>query len=233
VGAGNNGFVVTWYDQSGNARNATQSTAANQPQIVSSGSVIKINNKPALSFDSTNDLLTVASSTATFKFLHDGTKSFVLNVLRFNSSSTLPLLGNNAGTTAQTGITVNKNSSNQIILLISNSSGNPATSPVTLTSTNNISVNMQTLISLELDVANATATNRAKIYFNNSSANQGNTNTATPSTANASQNFQLSSYGDSGGGMNGYLQETIIWAVDQSTNKPNIHNNINNYYAIY
>jgi len=53
-GAGN-GFVTTWYDQSGNARNATQTTAANQPQIVSSGSVLILNGKPRLSFDGTND----------------------------------------------------------------------------------------------------------------------------------------------------------------------------------
>ena len=28
-----NGFVVTWYDQSGNSNNATQSTSGSQPQI--------------------------------------------------------------------------------------------------------------------------------------------------------------------------------------------------------
>lgn len=38
--SGTNGFVTTWYDQSGNAKNATQTTAANQPQIVSSGSYL-------------------------------------------------------------------------------------------------------------------------------------------------------------------------------------------------
>lgn len=43
-----NGFVTTWYDQSGNGRNATQTTAANQPQIVSSGSVITENGKPTI-----------------------------------------------------------------------------------------------------------------------------------------------------------------------------------------
>ena len=47
----NNGFVVTWYDQSGNANNATQSTAANQAQIVNSGTVLKLNGKPRLNFD--------------------------------------------------------------------------------------------------------------------------------------------------------------------------------------
>jgi hypothetical protein len=50
VGA-NNGFVVTWYDQSGNARNATQSTAANQPQIVSSGTILTENSKPSVRFN--------------------------------------------------------------------------------------------------------------------------------------------------------------------------------------
>lgn len=33
----NSGFVTTWYDQSGNGFNATQTTAANQPIIVTSG----------------------------------------------------------------------------------------------------------------------------------------------------------------------------------------------------
>lgn len=52
--SGTNGFVTTWYDQSGNANNATQGTAANQPQIVSSGSVIEVNNKPTVQFTNTS-----------------------------------------------------------------------------------------------------------------------------------------------------------------------------------
>jgi surface protein len=46
-------FVKTWYDQSGNNRHATQSVAANQPQIILSGAVITDNGKPALSFNGT------------------------------------------------------------------------------------------------------------------------------------------------------------------------------------
>ena len=52
VGAGN-GFATTWYDQSGNSRNATQTTAANQPQIVTSGNVIMRNSKPYIEATST------------------------------------------------------------------------------------------------------------------------------------------------------------------------------------
>lgn len=62
VGA-NNGFVTTWYDQSGNARNATQTTAANQPQIVSSGTVLTINGKPRMDFDGSNDSFDITSFT--------------------------------------------------------------------------------------------------------------------------------------------------------------------------
>ena len=50
-----NGFVTTWYDQSGNGYNATQSTASYQPQIVSNGSMLTTNSKPSLKFDGTND----------------------------------------------------------------------------------------------------------------------------------------------------------------------------------
>jgi hypothetical protein len=54
VGA-NNGFVTTWYDQSGNGNNTAQGTAASQPQIVSSGAIIIDNGKPALLLDGSND----------------------------------------------------------------------------------------------------------------------------------------------------------------------------------
>jgi hypothetical protein len=42
VGAGN-GFIDTWYDQSTNGFNATQSTTTRQPQIVSGGTLVTSN----------------------------------------------------------------------------------------------------------------------------------------------------------------------------------------------
>jgi hypothetical protein len=64
TGALDNGFVTKWYDQSGNGRNATQTTAANQPQIVSGGSVLSENGKPSVQFDGTNDYF-ISSNTFT------------------------------------------------------------------------------------------------------------------------------------------------------------------------
>lgn len=63
TGALDNGFVKTWYDQSGNARNATQETAVSQPQIVSEGSVLTTNGKPTLRFDGVNDGFTLGTQT--------------------------------------------------------------------------------------------------------------------------------------------------------------------------
>ena len=72
-GAGD-GFVKQWWDQSGNARNATQATTANQPQVVSSGVVILEEGKPAIEFDGTNDSL----ATAEFASLSTPVCAFIL-----------------------------------------------------------------------------------------------------------------------------------------------------------
>jgi hypothetical protein len=51
VGSGNDGFVATWYDQSGNGNDFAQGTTSEQPKIVSSGSLITgANGLPAISF---------------------------------------------------------------------------------------------------------------------------------------------------------------------------------------
>jgi hypothetical protein len=55
-GAGD-GFVKTWFDQSGNARNASQATTTAQPQIVDNGVVVTEEGKPALQFDGVDDAI--------------------------------------------------------------------------------------------------------------------------------------------------------------------------------
>lgn len=54
----NSAFVVTWYDQTGNAEHANQATAANQPRIVNAGVY-----DGKLVFDGTNDSLMITSLT--------------------------------------------------------------------------------------------------------------------------------------------------------------------------
>jgi len=60
-GANYDGFVTTWYDQSGNANDASQGTASNQPQLVSGGSLLTENGKPSIDFDGISDFLSYGS----------------------------------------------------------------------------------------------------------------------------------------------------------------------------
>jgi hypothetical protein len=48
VGAGNNGFVRTWFDQSGRGKHVEQGTSGNQPRIVNSGVIDEMGGKPAV-----------------------------------------------------------------------------------------------------------------------------------------------------------------------------------------
>ena len=50
--SGTNGFVTTWYDQSGNGVNLVQTTAINQPKIVTSGVISTTNSRPSIDFSS-------------------------------------------------------------------------------------------------------------------------------------------------------------------------------------
>jgi hypothetical protein len=84
---GGNGFVPTWYDQSGNARNATQTTAGSQPQIVSNGAIITEGGQPAIMFDGVDDRLATASTNLGI------TSNATLAVVTRTSSRTPPAQG--------------------------------------------------------------------------------------------------------------------------------------------
>lgn len=89
-GAGN-GFVTTWYDQSGNSNNATQTTALNQPQIVSSGSLLVINSKPCLTLSINNSGFSLGSTISVGASNYNsfvGKKDSAGNMLRALTSST-------------------------------------------------------------------------------------------------------------------------------------------------
>jgi len=62
------GGVARWEDKSGNARHMTQGTGGSRP---TRKTAIQ-NSLAVLRFDGSNDFMSVPSSTATFKFLHDG-----------------------------------------------------------------------------------------------------------------------------------------------------------------
>ena len=137
--SGTDGFVKTWYDQSGNARNATQTTAASQPQIVSSGSVILENGKPILIGDSNN---------------------FYSIALLFNTNYRTFAVLKNAGFTALFG---SDNSADGTLLAQSGRT----TYPYTATSTpNSVRANSNSVTTLTRGNIFTLTTNQALLYDN-------------------------------------------------------------------
>jgi len=61
--AGTDGFVKVWYDQSGNANDATQTTTGSQPKIYDASTGVELENGvAALRFDGTNDGLNCSTN---------------------------------------------------------------------------------------------------------------------------------------------------------------------------
>jgi hypothetical protein len=63
----NSAFVDTWYDQSGNGRHASQASTTLQPRIVNAGTIDKINSRPTVLFDGSNDYLGVTTGLNLFQ----------------------------------------------------------------------------------------------------------------------------------------------------------------------
>ncbi len=74
------GFVETWYDQSGNGRHAGQSTASSQPKIVDGGALVTDGEgNPSPFFDAIDDFLSVYVGDSTSEFSSFVAASFLLD----------------------------------------------------------------------------------------------------------------------------------------------------------
>jgi hypothetical protein len=223
TGALNNGFITTWYDQSGNGRNATQTTALNQPQIVTAGSVTLENTKPTANFDGSNDLLTL------------------LNVPIFSDVSSATLIAvNKSNSTAVLGISslsVNFTGAFNTNLWIAQgrtvakryeTGGRRLQGDSFQAITSNTDSNGQALIINNTNFVNTTI----HLYQNASLVANSTTFQTSGNTAVINQDIQIGSTGTSRY-WNGNIQEIIIYPSDQSSNRTGIETNINTYYAIY
>jgi hypothetical protein len=216
VGA-NDAYIDTLYDQSGNGYDATQSTAVSQPQIVSSGSVILENGKPAIEFDGIDDVLiynglvyTTNTVFATAVVLDNSSVNFA-NIISQNSGS--PQIGR-SGILGIDGSTPRKSSYffNNGISYINRSSG---------TIINNTQILM-------------TNYSQSNNYFNALNGGSGNNDISGQSFTPVSTNgFAIGALPIGGGFFTGKIQEANIWNSDQSLNKTGIETNINDFYSIY
>ena len=207
VGATDSGFVTTWYDQSGNGNDATQTTAANQPKIVDAGVLVEENGKPAVDFDGVDDTLSLVgysivttlnevASFVVFKQNSTGQTSAVLN-LGASSDDTrfyLPRLitqirlgyGN-----SQSLIASGIDDTNQHLLSV-------------YTDSTNVNFTVDDVFTGASPIQNVTITNLTN------------------------QNIGLLN-----NSLDGKVQELIIYSSDQSANRTAIEASINNHYLIY
>ena len=204
-GALDNGFVTTWYDQSGNGLNLTQTTAINQPKIVDAGVLLVQGSKPTLFFDGVNDYLDSSSvSTGNPKTIFMPTKFSSLpaftEVVVFDSVTTNQALLFKAANNA-----------------ISLGFGNQITTSYTAT-TNYI------LYSIMHNGTNSNA------YINSATQIMSNSNLGT----NAFNGLRIGAVrGTASLFYNGNMPEYIVYGSDQASNRTGIESNINTYYAIY
>ena len=203
--------VQTWYDQSGNGNNATQTTAANQPTIYTGGAVVAFNNRPAIDFDGSNDFFNTPP-------LDVFSGSFIPNtsfaVFRREATNTVFWgFGHNtlAGPYSPTMFI------NNISYLVSRRGINTGA----LTQSGNQNQNLYT--------GEEPATGNISIYANGSLLASG-ANSDPRSQANFYNTIGFSNASYS----NSKTQELIFYqTVFNSTDRSGIESNINLYYSIY
>jgi hypothetical protein len=237
----NSGFVTTWYSQGSTASaNFTQSTIASQPRIVNAGVVDRESGKPSIFFDGSNDFMDVATSTALFNYLHNGTVGFLSFVAKFGTSSNpnnaYVLIDNKRTNAGDRGYSffyddrVIVPRSDAYVVFVANSSATVLNNIVS----DAIQPNKLNLITQINDPSNTVAANKNIGYVNNGGEIKGNTATSAVSTGNAIDNLRLGSVSNSLLlPLLGNVSEVILWPVDNTYNRLAIQSNINSYYKIY
>ena len=208
------GRVSQLSDKSGNGRHLTNTTSGStQPSYVT-GARNGLN--VARFAAASTQRLQVASSTATYKFLHDGTPCWWIAVNTFGTVSNPAAdyyLFSTATASSQIGadfgyydvgfgasdnnaaaVEAFRGVSGTYVAVTAN-----ASFTATLTQYNNLLTPNTMLVSeCALDLGNATASERIALRVNGGSEVKANTRTATPSTASASNNLTLGAAVNSG-----------------------------------
>ena len=202
-GAGN-GFVRTWYDQSGNGRNAEQSTTANQPQIVSSGAVLTKGTKPCIAFATSKYFNLITASYTGFSLF----SVFDPRILSSPDSFNI-FIGHGTGTLG-TGV--------RPTLKLYDSGGVFNASAANST----IALNQQCLLTV------TTGTSPVFLHKNSSLLSTVTGAIASKTAYRIGKVGDLSITDDSCG-----IAEIVFYFSDQAANRVAIESNINAHYAIY
>ena len=206
------GYVTTFYDQSGNGNNATNATASEQPLVVSGGSVVTENGKAAIDFDGSAQVL---QNSVGASDLSNVSMFVTAGISQTNDDATIvtyPDIGTNGGVSiGQGGV----GTAAQIGLRYRISGVEIDTDGIALTTG-------QKLLS-----ALCTASTTAELFEN------GTAGALNVSARLNFSNFEIGAAGNSAFHFDGTIQEVVIFESDQSTNREDIEKNINNHFKIY
>jgi len=214
TGALDNGFVTTWYDQSVNSRNALQTSAINQPLIVSSGSVLTENSKPCVNFTSTNKRMKTINNNLNFD---NCTISYVCRSISTPSTAPMTFGYGNQLQTSKTRY-------------LGPVSGNLGFVTFGLQDfQSNIIANNDTNINL-YSANYLMSTNLKTVYKNqNSESNAAGTQGTTTTTAK----FAINEIADRNESATINFSEGVFYDFDNNSNLVGIRANQNIYYGIY
>ena len=207
--SGTDAFVTTWYDQSGNGVDATQSVAGYQPKIVSSGSTITEGGKPAVDFDGTDDHMDTGGGDINF------TGAFHMFYL-----SKVKVEGGNVFMTYGGGGLDQIRLYDYLYRPYIDSANYPS----------GIS-NDGHLIRYVWEFSRD-ASNDLRNYRN---GDQSGLSSGVPIAGNTTNTWSVASISGVASAFNGPIQEVIFYASDQVTNsnRVGINTNINDFYSIY
>ena len=205
------GFVETWYDQSGNGNDATQQVSGNQPKIVDAGVLVS----GGLEFDGVDDRLTCSSLySSDISVFNVATTSNTVNTDNFmrlvhlcDGSDSFQLA--RGGGTADIGKLMSKNTSFQ--------SGTDAFKHGSINGVNLVSA--------------ITSSTDTDAYVDGSSQSN-SVDTLGPGN-NATTNIGARDDLLSSSFFAGSYAEIIIYPSDQSANRVAIETDINDHYDIY
>lgn len=204
VGVGD-GFVVKWYDQSGNARDLSRTTSAvAQPQIVSSGALITRNGIAVMSATTTQSL------TLAVGLIYNTSYSWWFSVEKDATGNQYM-----AGRDGVNALYLDYGTSQYI--------GNA--NPITISPA--LSINTFRLISGIYQFPNTNFT--VNIYSNGTSLGSASGTTTIGSNRGG---FQVLPYSSSRTAKVTF-NELIIWTTDQMSNRANIESNIKTRNSIY
>jgi hypothetical protein len=213
------GFVETWYDQSGNGNDATQSVAASQPKIVDAGVFLG-----EVDFDGVNDSLETTNSD-----LCNVDELSVFSVLKPDIAPTSIAVAFSCGSvvpnsSAYGGWRLNFNGYFDKAEFQTQAIGSSSTSTVS----NDVG-GSYTLISYVADFPDAST-------FANGQAGTTSTNNISPNNNNSSRRlFRIGCQFtfNKSGFYPQPIKEIILYTSDQSANRVAIETNINDHYNIY